>query len=253
MPGSDLGLRRVQALDGAHPRPVPSGPDGELVADVHRPAREGAGHHRSGAGRHERPIHPQAWPAGVGGGRGAGQQPVQGGGEVAHTRPGDAVHRHDLGAGQKRAGQAVRHVEVGDLGEFLVDEVDLREHDQAGGDAQEFEDSQVLLGLRLPALGGGHHEDAGVGGTHAGQHVPDEADVAGNVHDGAAPPARQRGGCEPQIDRQAAAALLLETVRIGAGQGLHQRGLAVVDVTRRGDDVHGSLADRCRGLPAAPG
>ena len=248
-----MGLRRVQALDGAHPRPVPSGPDGELVADVHRSAGEGAGHHRSGAGCDERPIDPQAWPAGIGGGRGAGQQPVQGGGEVAHARPGDAVHRHDLCAGEKGARQAVRYFEVGDLGQFLVDEVNLRDHDQAGADAQEFEDSEVFLGLRLPALGGGHHEDAGVGGTHAGQHVPDETDVAGNVHDGAAPPARQSGGGESQIDRQAAAAFLLETVRIGAGQGLHQRGLAVVDVTRRGDDVHGALADRCRGLLGAPG
>ena len=41
---------------------------------------------------------------------------------------------------------------------------------------------------------------------------------------------------ESDIDGDAAALFFFQPVRVDAGQGLHQRGLAVVDVPRRADD-----------------
>jgi hypothetical protein len=46
---------------------------------------------------------------------------------------------------------------------------------------------------------------------------------------------------EAQIDRDPARFFLFETIRIGAGQRLDQRALAMIDVTRGSDD------DRLRG------
>ena len=48
----------------------------------------------------------------------------------------------------------------------------------------------------------------------------------------------QRGPGVAELDRQAPAVLLLEPVGVAAGERLDQRRLAVVDVSRGGDDVH---------------
>ena len=51
-----------------------------------------------------------------------------------------------------------------------------------------------------------------------------------------------------EIDRDPAALFLFETVGVDAGKGLHQRGLAVIDVPRcSGDDVlHAMVKDAAR-------
>mgnify|MGYP003694321301 CR=1 FL=1 len=70
----------------------------------------------------------------------------------------------------------------------------------------------------------------------AGQHVLDEALVAGHVHDldGQAAGLLEEG--EAEIDGDAAGFLLRQPIGIGAGQRLDQRGLAVVDVPGGADD-----------------
>ena len=77
--------------------------------------------------------------------------------------------------------------------------------------------------------------------AHAGEHVLDEALVAGHIDKSQA-----QGGCEfqvreAQIDGDAAALFLLQPVGVDARERLHQRGLAVIDVSRRADDdvLHG--------------
>ena len=71
---------------------------------------------------------------------------------------------------------------VGQLDELgVVEHVDLGEGDDAVADAEQLEDAQVLLALRLPALGGGDDEQAGVDAADAGEHVAQEAHVAGHV------------------------------------------------------------------------
>ena len=95
----------------------------------------------------------------------------------------------------------------------------------------------MLLALRLPALGGGDDEQAGVDAADAGQHVAQEPDVARDV-DEADRLAVDDGVGEAEVDRQPAALLLGEAVGVGAGERQHERRLAVVDVPGRGDHPH---------------
>jgi hypothetical protein len=80
----------------------------------------------------------------------------------------------------------------------------------------------VLLALRLPALGGGHHEHARVDRTDAGQHVAQEPHVPRHVDEAHALPGGQRRVREAEVDGEAAAAFLLEPVGVGAGERHHQ-------------------------------
>ena len=48
-------------------------------------------------------------------------------------------------------------------------------------DAEQLEDAQVLLALRLPALGRGDDEQAGVDAADTGEHVAQEPHVARHV------------------------------------------------------------------------
>ena len=94
----------------------------------------------------------------------------------------------------------------------------------------------MLLGLGLPALGGVDDEQAGHDPAHAGQHVAEEADVAGHVDERDDEAVDLRVG-EAEVDGQAPGLLLGPAVGVGAGQGLDQGRLAVVDVPGGGDDV----------------
>ena len=108
----------------------------------------------------------------------------------------------------------------------------------AVADAEQFEDAEVLLRLRLPSLGRGDHEQAGVDAADTGQHVAQEPHVAGDVDEADPGPRRQRRVGETQIDRETAPLLLLEAIGIGAGERQHQRRLPVIDVAGSGDDSH---------------
>ena len=70
----------------------------------------------------------------------------------------------------------------------------------------------------------------------AGQHVLDEALVAGHVDDPDREAARLLEEGEAELDGDAARLLLRQAVGVDAGEGLDQRGLAVVDVAGRADD-----------------
>ena len=145
----------------------------------------------------------------------------------------------DRRAGEERAGEALGDLHRRQLDELgVVEQVDLGEGDDAVGDADQLEDAQVLLALRLPALGGGDDEEAGVDAADAGEHVAEEAHVAGHV-DEADRLAVDHAVGEAEVDRQAAPLLLLEAVGVGAGEQADERRLAVVDVAGGGDDAHG--------------
>ena len=152
----------------------------------------------------------------------------------------------DRRAGEERAGEALGDLHRRQLDELgVVEQVDLGEGDDAVGDADELEDAQVLLALRLPALGGGDDEEAGVDAADAGEHVAQEAHVAGDVDEADRLAVDDAVG-EAEVDRQAAPLLLLEAVGVGAGQQAHERRLAVVDVTGGGDHPHGVTPNRAR-------
>jgi len=101
--------------------------------------------------------------------------------------------------------------------------------------AEQAQDFQVLDGLRLDGLLGGDDEDGQVDAGGAGQHVLDEALVAGHVDDAEAVLAQVEDG-EADVDGDAAGLLLRQAVAVDAGEGLDQRGLAVIDVSRGAQD-----------------
>ncbi len=100
---------------------------------------------------------------------------------------------------------------------------------------------EVLLGLRHPALGGGDDEHHRGHRAHAGEHVRDEPLVARHVDEGELPPV-DVGPREAEVDGQPAALLLGQPVGPHAGEPLHERRLAVVDVAGGGYDIHASTA-----------
>jgi hypothetical protein len=69
----------------------------------------------------------------------------------------------------------------------------------------------------------------------AGDHVPDEVPVPGNVDDPYHAVAGQEARREAQVDRKAALLLLGQAVHDAAGEDLHERALAVGDVAGRAD------------------
>ena len=76
---------------------------------------------------------------------------------------------------------------------LVVDEVALRERDDPAVDAEDVEDLQVLLGLRLPPLVGRDDEQHQADRPDAGEHVADEPLVARDVDE--ADLAAARGAC----------------------------------------------------------
>ena len=65
----------------------------------------------------------------------------------------------------------------------MVHQVGFGDDHQAAADAEEVEDGQVFAGLRHNAFVGGDDEEGEVDGADAGQHIFDEAFVAGDVDD----------------------------------------------------------------------
>src|SRR5581483_3919098 len=94
------------------------------------------------------------------------------------------------------------------------------------------------------------HEQAGVDRTDTGEHVLDEAHVTRHVDERQLAARRQRRPREPEIDRESPALLLLEPVGVHAGEGVHQRRLAVVDVARGCNYVQAATALATRGSSA---
>ena len=106
-------------------------------------------------------------------------------------------------------------------------------------DAQQGENVQVLAGLRHDAVVGGHDQDHAVDAAGPGHHGLDEVLVARHVDDAHLHAARSCRG-KAQVDGHAALFLFLEPVGLAAGERLHQRRLAVVDVPGRAEgDVVG--------------
>jgi hypothetical protein len=119
-----------------------------------------------------------------------------------------------------------------------VHAVDFGDDRGAARDAQEVEYLQVFHGLRHDAVVGRDDEQGIVDAAHAGEHVAYEALVARHVDEAYGRAAGQRQISEAEVDRNAARFLLRQPVGVHAGQRLHQRGLAVVDVPGGRDD-HG--------------
>ena len=127
----------------------------------------------------------------------------------------------------------------GELDEVGVDEVGLGKGDDAVLYAEEVDDGEVFASLGHDAFVGGDHEKGEVDAANAGEHVLDEALMAGDVDDADLLAAGESKPGKAEVDGEAAVLLLLQTVRVDAGERLDKGGLAVVDVSGGTDYVHG--------------
>ena len=236
--GSDPLDSRAGGLDSTDPHVVATGSDVHGLVGGERSTDEGSRCHRAAAFGCEHAVDPQARSAAIGRCATSCDQLVD---RVGHLV--DAVtlrrrHGDDRRTVEERAFDVVGHVHVSEFEQIVVDQVDLGECDEPELHTEQFEDPQVFLGLRFPALGRGDDEDARVDAADPGEHVAQELHVAGHVDEAQLGSRRQHGVSESEVDGQAATLLLLEPVRVRARQGEHQRRLAVVHVPRRGDDRH---------------
>ena len=137
---------------------------------------------------------------------------------------------------EERAGDQLFGFEADEAEEVVVDQVGLGEGDDAAGDAEQAADIEMLARLRLDRFVGGDHEEHQVDAADAGQHVLDEALVAGDVDEAEAQGGGELEVGEAEVDGDAAALFLFEAVGVDAGEGFDERGLAVIDVSGGADD-----------------
>ena len=104
----------------------------------------------------------------------------------------------------------------------------------------------MLAGLRHHRLVCGDDQHDGVDAADAGQHVLDEPLVPRHVDESDRRLVVQAQAGKADVDGDAALFLLLQPVGVDAGQRLHQRRLAVIDVSGGADhDVsHGLHSGR---------
>ena len=105
-------------------------------------------------------------------------------------------------------------------------------------DAEQIDDREVLARLRHHPFVRRDHQQREVDPAHAREHVLDEALVPRHVDDAHLFAAGQSEPGEAEVDRQPALLLLPQPVRVDAGKGLDERGLAVVNVAGSADRVH---------------
>ena len=169
--GTDAVDPRAEGLDRPHPGGTPAGLDHDRVVAGQRPAGERAGHDGAAPLGGEDAVDPQSRSRSIDRLRRRGDQVVERRPQLVETLTGRHRDRHDPRIVQECPLHVVADVDDCQLAALAVDQIDLGEGDDAVTDAQQFEDAEVLLGLRLPPLGRGDHEQAGVDTADTGQHV----------------------------------------------------------------------------------
>ena len=237
----------AQGLEAAHPDGPARGGEQQFLAVAHRAGGQRARDDRAGAADRERAVDPEPdRGAGLGTFRAwlAAQARHQANKRVLEVVEALARDRAD-GDGLHRA-----QADPGDLSQGLtscqarVGQVRAGDDQEAVPDPEGVHGGEVLGGLRHPAPVGRHDEHDRRDRAQTGQHVGDEALVAGDVderellrwpswHHG-----RERHPGVAEVDGHAPAAFLRPAVRFHPGEGADERGLAVVHVPGGRDNVH---------------
>ena len=223
----------AEALEAAHPDGLAA--EGQDVAHRQRARGQRAGDDRAGATDVERTVDPQPYVGTDVGGGHRGQDRPEGRAQVVQSRAGAAAHHHGRRLGQPGASHLVAGAGQGRRG---VREVGPGHRQHPVAYAERVEGRQVLGRLRHPGIVGCDHQQRGRDRTEAGQRRREEPFVAGYVDERDVADGCELGPAVPELDGQPAPVLLVEPVGILSGQGSDERGLAVVDVTGGGDDVH---------------
>ena len=223
-------------LHAAHAQAAARGIELDLLLLRDRAGNQRAGDHRAEAFHGEDAVDGQAEVAGGVLLRHRGGDARQFAAQFVQAGAGGGTHRHDGRAFQERAGDQLLHFQAHQSEDVGIHQIGLGERDDAARNAQQAADIEVLAGLRLDGFVGGDHEQHQVDAADAGQHVLDEALVAGNVDEAQAQGGRELQVGEAEVDGDAAALLFFQAVGVDAGERFDQRGLAVVDVAGGADD-----------------
>ena len=240
------------ALQRAHAARRPVGEKIDRIAHGKKAIAEGAGHDRAEARQAEDAVDGQAGAAAIAAGRQRRQPAGQRSAQIIQPGAGFRTHAHDRRAFQTSADQDILNVQLDQIQPFgFIYQIDFCQGDQTIGEGKQVQDSKMFPGLGHDSLVGGDDEEGGVDTPDTGQHVLDKVDVAGHINNAdrflRTVGHRQIHPGEAQHDRQPAAFLLFQTVRVNSAQGLNQRRLAVVHMPGCGDDSH--QARFCVGSP----
>ena len=143
--------------------------------------------------------------------------------------PGAGRDDEDRGVVEERAGDQFLDLEANDVEHTLVRQIGLGENDEPCRDAQQAADLEVLARLRHHRLIGGHMQHDEVHTPDTGEHVANEALMAGTSTK------ERTASCsvvwaKPRSIVMRALFFLAQTIGIRAGQREDQRALAVIDV-----------------------
>src|SRR5712692_7884780 len=186
----------------------------QLLPGPHHRAHGGAGYDRAMALDHKRAVD---------------RQPKEAGGtarleaiELARNLRAQLIEAYPA---QRRDRDYRRALEPGGVGEqldffahfreaFIIRQVRLRDQEDAALDAKQMQDVEMLLALRHHAVVGRDREQHEVHPMRTGKHVADEPLMARDVDHARARPVPEGEIREPEVDRDAALLLFLETVVI---------------------------------------
>ena len=161
--------------------------------------------------------------------------------QLRKSRPGDGGNGENGLSLQKGAPHQVRRLGADQLQPAVIHQVRFGQHHQPVPDAQQGENVQMLHGLGHDALVRPDDQQGQVDAPGPGQHVFDELFVARHVHDARLGTVGPVQVGKAQVDGDAPALFLRQTVGVDAGEGLDKHGFAVVYVSGGADDdvLHG--------------
>jgi hypothetical protein len=221
-PGTRLCDRSVVLLQTTNPDPALTGEQRQLVTELEHAADQRSGDDRPETWHGERAIDPDPGPALIRTRGRLRELIVERLHESLEPLAGDARDRHDRGVRQRLAVQRSSNVSHDQLEPVGLDQIALGERDHAMPDREQVHDGEVLVRLRHRPLVGRDDEEHGIDAVYTGKHVLEEALMARDIDDPHVASAGEVEEGEAEVNRHPPALLLLEPIRIDAGQGLHQ-------------------------------
>ena len=156
--------------------------------------------------------------------------------EFVDTGPGPSGNREQVSSRKSTGGQKFTYLFNHCSDPTRRYQIDLADGHDPAADAQEVKYHEMLMRLRHRPIIGGDDQERVVEPGRAGDHIVDKTFVSGYIHetDRLAGLGAQMGKAE--IDRDAPPLLLRQPVGIDPGEGAHQRGLPMIDVSGSPDD-----------------
>jgi len=229
-------------LNSAHAYALALGKEFEFGLFIDSPGNQSAGNHRAEAFHGEDAINGETGEAGGIACGHLGGHTHKSALQVIHSSAGKRTDWHNPGVGwvEECPAQEVFDFQADDVEGFRVDEIGLGEHGDSATHGEQAADIEMFASLRLDGFIGRDYEKNEINAADTSEHVAYETLVAGDVDEaqaqGFAAGGSQLEMCEADVDGDAAALLFFQAVGIDAGEGLDQRGFAVIDVARGADD-----------------